>query len=112
MLHHSIFLFFLFLLYANFNKSTLGLDFLLILYMLAKFQDNLRLITMSWIKCLNFKFWCLKLCIKDGFLDWIVNCIWLAHNLVCMLKTYLTCSSIVRFLKYQSNKKNIKWSVI
>ena len=40
---------------ANFNKFTIGLDFL-ILYMVAKFLDNLKSITMLLFKILNFKF--------------------------------------------------------
>lgn len=40
---------------ANFNKFTIGLDFL-IPYMVAKFQDNLKSITMLLFKFLNFKF--------------------------------------------------------
>ena len=48
------------LLGANFNKSTIGLDSLIIFYMLAKFQNNLRSITTS-----SFKFLYIKLCIKE-----------------------------------------------
>ena len=48
------------LLGANFNKSTIGLDSLIIFYMLAKFQDNIRSITTS-----SFKFLYIKLCIKE-----------------------------------------------
>jgi len=44
------------LLDTNFNKSTVGLNSIFILYMLAKFQDNLRSITISLIICLNLKF--------------------------------------------------------
>ena len=47
--------------------------------MLAKFQDN-----MSLIKCKNFKFLFLKLCIKDGFLDRMENSIRLTLNLLCV----------------------------
>ena len=39
----------IFLLNVNFNKSTIGLNAFLMLYMLVKCQDNLRLITMSLI---------------------------------------------------------------
>ena len=41
--------------------------------MLAKFQDNLRSITMPSIMCLYLKFLHLKLCIKYGLLDEMVN---------------------------------------
>ena len=58
----------MFLLDENFDESTVGLDFLL-LYIFAKLQDDLRTITISLIKCLNFNFLYLKLCIKYGFLD-------------------------------------------
>ena len=61
------------LLNVNFNKSTVGLNSILILFMLAKFQDNLRSIIMSLIMCLNLKFLHLKLCIKYGLLDQMVN---------------------------------------
>ena len=61
------------LLDANFNKSTNGLDSLLILYMLAKFHDYLKLITMSLIICLNHKFFNLKLYIKYRLLNRIIN---------------------------------------
>ena len=61
------------LLDANFNKSTNGLDSLLILYMLAKFHNDPKLITMSLNICLNHEFFNLKLCIKYRLLDQIVN---------------------------------------
>ena len=52
----------------NFNKSTVGLNFFLIIDVLAKFQNNLRLITISLIKHKNYKFLYLRLCIKEmGF---------------------------------------------
>ena len=44
------------LLNMNFNKSTIGLHFLLISSMFAKFPENQRSITLSSIKYLNFKF--------------------------------------------------------
>ena len=46
--------------------------------MLAKFQDDQRLITMSSINCLNSNFCSLKLYIKDEFMDRMVNYIQLA----------------------------------
>ena len=54
--------------------------------MLAKFQNDLKSITMSSIKCLNFKFLYLKLCKNDGLLDFILDKIILGQNLVCVLK--------------------------
>ena len=47
----------------NFNKSTIGLHYLLISFMLAKFPKNQRSLAMSSINCLNYMF--LKLCIKN-----------------------------------------------
>ena len=61
------------LLNVNFNKSIVGLNSIFILCMHAKFQDNLRSIIMSSIMCLNLKFLHLKLCIKYGLLDQMVN---------------------------------------
>ena len=61
------------LLNVNFNKSIVGLNSIFILCVLAKFQDNLRSIIMSSIMCLNLKFLHLKLCIKYGLLDQMVN---------------------------------------
>ena len=41
---------------TNFDKSIVGLHYLHIFSMLAKFQDNQRLIVMSSINCLNSSF--------------------------------------------------------
>ena len=46
----------IFLLDVNFDKSTIELNFLLVCLMLEKFSKDQRSITMSLIKCLNFKF--------------------------------------------------------
>ena len=46
----------IFLLNVNFDKSTIILHFLLTFFILAKFQENQKSITMTLIKCLNFKF--------------------------------------------------------
>ena len=35
----------------------------------------------------------------------MVNYIWLAWKLACMLRTYRTCNSTVRFTKYELNNK-------
>ena len=61
------------LLNVSFNKSIVGLNSIFIPCMHAKFQDNLRSIIMSSIMCLNLKFLHLKLCIKYGLLDQMVN---------------------------------------
>ena len=71
--------------------------------MLAKFQENQRSTVMSSIKCLNFKFFCsIKLCTKNKYI------IQFEQNLTYMSKTYGTYNSIIRFLKFTSNKKNEK----
>ena len=49
-------LFNIFLLDVNFDKSTIGLHFLLIFSILTKFLEDQKLIAMSSIKYLNFKF--------------------------------------------------------
>ena len=46
----------IFLLDLNFEKSISGLHFLFISFILAKFLENQKLIAMSSIKYLNFKF--------------------------------------------------------
>ena len=69
--------------------------------MLAKFQDNQRLIAMSSINFLNSSFCSLKLCIKDEVMDQMVNNIQLAW----LLRTYRTCNSIVGFSKYKFYNK-------
>ena len=38
-------------------------------------------------------------------MDRMVNYIWLAWKLACMLKTYKTCNSTVEFSKYEINNK-------
>ena len=38
-------------------------------------------------------------------MDQMVNYIWLSWKLVCILRTYRTCNSMVRFLKYEFNNK-------
>ena len=35
----------------------------------------------------------------------MVNYIWLAWKLACMLRTYTTCNSTVGFVKYEFNNK-------
>ena len=50
----------IFLLDANFDKSTLRLHYLRIFFMLAKFQGNQRLIVMSSNNFLNSSFCSLK----------------------------------------------------
>ena len=38
-------------------------------------------------------------------MDRMINYIWLAWNLACMLRTYRTCNLIVEFSKYEFNNK-------
>ena len=73
--------------------------FLLISSMLENFPKDQRYIIMSSIKCLNFKFLQSKIMHKNKFMDRIVNNIWLAQNLTCVLKTKRTCNPTIRFLK-------------
>ena len=60
---------------------------------------------MSSINCLDSSFSSLKQCIKDEFIDQIVNYIRLAWKLACMLRTYRTCNLTIRFPKYKFNNK-------
>ena len=60
---------------------------------------------MSSINCLNSNFCSLKLCIKNEFVDRMVNYIQLAWKSTCMLKTYRTCNSTVEFSKYKFYNK-------
>ena len=39
------------------------------------------------------------------FIDQMVNYIWLAWNLACMLRPYRTCNPMVGFSKYEFNNK-------
>ena len=73
------------LLYVNFDESIIRLYFLLTSFILAKFLKHQKSITMSSITCLNLNFCSLKLCMKNKFMDWIVNNIKLVWNLTCML---------------------------
>ena len=84
----------------------LPLDYYLcILFMLAKFQGNKKLITISSINCLNSSFCSLKLCIKDKFTDRMIDNIQLTWKLTQMLRTYRICNSMVRFSKYEFYNK-------
>ena len=77
----------IFLLKMNFDKYTIGLHFLLIFSILAKFLENQRSITMLSIKCLNTSFCNLKIYIKYKLIDHIINNILLTQNLTCVLRT-------------------------
>ena len=60
---------------------------------------------MSSINCLDSSFSSLKQCIKDEFIDKMVNYIRLAWKLVCMLRLYRTCNPMIEFSKYEFNNK-------
>ena len=64
---------FFFLLDVNFENLIVELYVLIISSMIANFQENQRSIVILSIKYLNFKFFSLKLCIKNKFIDIIVN---------------------------------------
>ena len=54
---------------VDFDKSNIGLYFILIFSILAKFQENQRLINMSSIEYLNLKFLYSKIMHKNNFMD-------------------------------------------
>ena len=62
-----------FLLDVNFENLIVELYVLIISSMIANFQEDQRSIVILSIKYLNFKFFSLKLCIKNKFIDIIVN---------------------------------------
>ena len=77
----------IFLLDVNFDKFIIELHFIYISFILAKFLEDPRLIAMSSIKYLNSKFCSLILCIKNKFMNRIVNNIRLIRNLTYVLRT-------------------------
>ena len=89
----------------NFDKCTVRLYYLHIFFMLKKFQSYQRLIVMSSINCLNSSFCNIKKRIKHEFKDQMLNYIWLAWKLACMLRTYRKCDPTVGFLKYDFKNK-------
>ena len=52
----------------NFKILIVELHVVIIYFMLTKFQENQKSIVISLIKCLNFKFYRLKLCKKISVL--------------------------------------------
>ena len=62
----------------NFEKSTIGLHYIRILFMLAKFHGNQKSKIMLLINGLNSSFCNLKQLIKNEFMDHNVNNIQLA----------------------------------
>ena len=58
---------------ANFDKFIVRLHYFHIFFILAKFQNNYKSITISSINCLNLSFISLKLYIKNKFINQMVN---------------------------------------
>ena len=82
--------------------TNLLLDYIICKFsILAKFKDYQRSMIMSSINRLNSSFCNLKYCLKYEFIDRIVNYIWMAWKLACMLRTYKTYNSTVGFSKYE-----------
>ena len=73
----------IFILDVNLKK----LYILIISSVLVKKKKNERSISMLSLKCLNFKFCDLKLCIKNNFIDRMVNSIQFGKNLACVIWT-------------------------
>ena len=70
----------------NFDKFNIRLYFLIISSILVKFQENKKSIAMSSIKYLISSLYSLKLCMKNKFIDRMVNIIRFEPNLTCMLR--------------------------
>ena len=90
---------------VNFDKSTVGLHYLPIFFMLIKFHGDQRLIAMSSINCLNSSSRSLKQGMKDEFNDQRVNYLRLARKLTGRLRANRKCDPTVGFSKYQFNNK-------
>ena len=58
---------------ANFDNFTVRLYYFCIFSIFAKFQDDQKLIVISSINYLNSNFYSLKYCIKNKFMDKMVN---------------------------------------
>ena len=56
-----------------YKSIIIGLDYLYIFSMFAKFKGNQRSIAISSINCLKSSFYSLKYCIKYEFMNQIVN---------------------------------------
>ena len=72
----------------NYDKFTIRLNFLIISSMFANFQENQisKAMSSKKKKNLNSYFCSFKLCIKNKFMDQIVNNIKFKRNLTCILK--------------------------
>ena len=72
----------------NFDKSTVELHFFfLISSMFAKFPKDKKLIAMLLTNVKISSFCSSKLCVKNNFIDQIVNKIRFAQNFTCVLRT-------------------------
>ena len=81
------FIFFIFLLNVNFDKFIIELYFLLIPSMLGKFSENKKSTILSSVKYVNFSsFYNLKSCVKNKFINQIVNNIIRTQNMTYVLK--------------------------
>ena len=60
---------------------------------------------MSSINCLDSSFSSLKQCIKDEFIDQMINYIWLAWKMAFMLRPHKKYNPTVGFSKYEFNNK-------
>ena len=92
--------------------KNLLLDYIFFFYPL--YLQNLKMIkksiVISSIKCLIFKFLKFKVCIKDEFIDQIINNFQLLKTLTCVLKTYRTCIPMVEISKYKFREKFLIFS--
>ena len=75
-----------FLLDVNFDKFAIRLHFIFISFILAKFSKNQRSIIMLLTNFYISSFCNIRLCIKNKFMDRIVNNIQLEQNLTCVLR--------------------------
>ena len=95
------FIFFIFLLNVNFDKFIIELYFLLIPSMLGKFSKNQKSIILSSIKYVNFSsFYYLKSCVKNKFINQIVNNIIRTQNMTYVLKIKRIFNPMIKFSKF------------
>ena len=94
-------LFFNFLLNVNFDKFIIELYFLLIPSMLGKFSKNQKSIILSSIKYVIFSsFYNLKSCVKNKFINKIVNNIIRTQNMTYVLKIKRIFNPMIKFSKF------------
>ena len=71
----------------NFKNLIIELHVLIISFILENFQKNQKSTAMSSKNIKSSSFCDLKLCIKNNFIDQIVNNNQFEQNLICMLRT-------------------------